>query len=564
MHSEDDSDSDCSVVGYDPQYRIWSTANKTKRNTKEVNSRCKTQDVLSNSGCNSVTCTQPSVSVSHSPSDTERDAGDSNDVAICEGGPDKGCGKPVTNEDHGVKCEKCTKWYHAQCQKTSEQEYAFLNKGDRLTWLCLTCKDNLKIPSSSPCTQSPGLKQEIDQLRQILMEQSASLKKVRDSPGLKGEIDGLRQMLVEQSASLRQMCKSPGLKEEIGELRQKLVDHSASLRKVCEGQKKMTDATGEGQKKLERMVKEHSKFVDVTAKGQVKHQASYASILKGSCEEVVNTINTKITSAPRGAGPGGPDSTQQIAGMFDSYFEKDRKRKNVVVYNLTEEEGLTYQEGIKKDIYKFEKLVQDEFKMRVRVSKCHRAGKPSPGKDRLLIVSLDDEATKWDILKQAPLLRASEEYPRVFINPDLSLREREEAKKLRDEMKHRQEQGETHLMIKHGRIVPRQHPGATTRQRPEASTNQRPEATRRLQPEAQDQPPDVPANTAPVPVAPAQAAIPATHGGDQSGTVGHTDAEHRAPPANPNQAGTENSTQDSSPGSEQRTIDHAQTQPTTA
>ena len=51
------------------------------------------------------------------------------------------------------------------------------------------------------------------------------------------------------------------------------------------------------------------------------------------------------------------------------------------------------------------------------------------------------------------LRNAGEEYRRIMIVPDLTIKEREENRKLREELRRRREDGERGLIIRKGRIV---------------------------------------------------------------------------------------------------------------
>ena len=63
---------------------------------------------------------------------------------------------------------------------------------------------------------------------------------------------------------------------------------------------------------------------------------------------------------------------------------------------------------------------------------------------------------KWAVIGRAKRLRnAGEEFRRVLIVPDLTVREREEDKKLRDELRRRRDNGERRLFISKGEIVQR-------------------------------------------------------------------------------------------------------------
>ena len=226
--------------------------------------------------------------------------------------------------------------------------------------------------------------------------------------------------------------------------------------KVSDGQEQVAHMVKASHEKLESVVVEHATLAEQKARETEKRQESYANIVKGSCIEVVKSISTKIGTIPREQKslnhPAGAPS-QQIAGIIDSVLDKEKRKKNIVVHNLPESNADTHADRMAEDKEKFSQLVKDEFHLRVSVSNSFRVGRALPGKHRLLIVTLDNEETKWDIIRLAPQLRNSELWPRVYLSPDLTKSEREEGKKLRDELKRRRDGGETNLTIRNCKIV---------------------------------------------------------------------------------------------------------------
>ena len=75
----------------------------------------------------------------------------------------------------------------------------------------------------------------------------------------------------------------------------------------------------------------------------------------------------------------------------------------------------------------------------------------------MLIIRLQDEATKWNILRMARELRNSHEYSNVYISPDLTPQEQQRDKALRDEVKRRLNGEE--VEIRRGRVVVRERDG---------------------------------------------------------------------------------------------------------
>ena len=60
---------------------------------------------------------------------------------------------------------------------------------------------------------------------------------------------------------------------------------------------------------------------------------------------------------------------------------------------------------------------------------------------------------KRSILKQATKLRNNSNWNKVFISPDLTPKEREINKKLREELRNRKQAGEKNMTIRYGKIV---------------------------------------------------------------------------------------------------------------
>ena len=76
-------------------------------------------------------------------------------------------------------------------------------------------------------------------------------------------------------------------------------------------------------------------------------------------------------------------------------------------------------------------MIREALKISVTPVKTSRVGKKLPEKPRLLTVTLESASSKYDIPKCARQLRGSVHYSNIYINPDLTRKEREQGKKLR-------------------------------------------------------------------------------------------------------------------------------------
>ena len=78
-------------------------------------------------------------------------------------------------------------------------------------------------------------------------------------------------------------------------------------------------------------------------------------------------------------------------------------------------------------------------------------------KPRLLRVTVRSDETKTSIMKRAHKLNTgvTDKREKIYINHDLTPKEREVEKELRDELRTRRENGEEDLVIRNGKIVKR-------------------------------------------------------------------------------------------------------------
>lgn len=138
--------------------------------------------------------------------------------------------------------------------------------------------------------------------------------------------------------------------------------------------------------------------------------------------------------------------------------DEDKRKCNVVVTNLEESHAEQSSERMEEDVKTFTDLVKNVLRLNVEVKKAVRAGAKRDDKPRPLIITLESEAIKWDVLKQGKALREvdDEQLRKVYINPDLPKEERERLWKVRQECRTRRANGE-HVKIVRGKCVAIEH-----------------------------------------------------------------------------------------------------------
>ena len=53
------------------------------------------------------------------------------------------CSEEVAEEDQGIQCDYCEKWFHIICQDVTEEEYKFFKEYKRNHWFCKVCDKNI-------------------------------------------------------------------------------------------------------------------------------------------------------------------------------------------------------------------------------------------------------------------------------------------------------------------------------------------------------------------------------------------------------------------------------------
>ena len=112
--------------------------------------------------------------------------------------------------------------------------------------------------------------------------------------------------------------------------------------------------------------------------------------------------------------------------------EQEKRKCNLSVINLPESRSTSGEDRKKEDITLLSDIIKEELRINVKIENAFRVGAKQNSRPRMMIVTLDSEESKWDVLKAAKMLRESENemVKNVFINKDLTLQEREKGKKL--------------------------------------------------------------------------------------------------------------------------------------
>ena len=165
------------------------------------------------------------------------------------------------------------------------------------------------------------------------------------------------------------------------------------------------------------------------------------------CKEDITQLNTKVDKIENSI-------DDKIREAIDDYQDRENRKCNVIMHNVRESKKEEPKERAHDDSRLIMAMFDEELNLPfTEVKAVVRLGKKIPGKHRLTKVTLDSVKAKRDVLANAKKLHDSESWKRVFITPDLSPKERQKNKDLREELQRRMEEGEENLVTRRGQIV---------------------------------------------------------------------------------------------------------------
>ena len=169
---------------------------------------------------------------------------------------------------------------------------------------------------------------------------------------------------------------------------------------------------------------------------------------------------------------------RKIQEYLDENAEIEKRKLNLIFHGLLPEppqettggdgdsRPTTDDEKKRHDMKKLTELKDADKKLTVKendVESIFRIGKRIDGKPRMVCVKLKSHDVRKSLLACAKRLRESTKpwLKKVFINPDLTKRQRDRNQEARNELSRKKENGEDNLMIRNFQVVKRSHPQAT-------------------------------------------------------------------------------------------------------
>lgn len=329
------------------------------------------------------------------------------------------CEKRVNSGEMGLNCDSCRAWCHAECEKISRAEYELISKIDeKIKWFCRECS-----------READGIKEE----NKKLVKENEDLKEKNGE--LKMLVDSLEQRIKQVEGKCRDMLENEMKKVKQG-LEGKLKSMFADLKnsyeeKIEKNRQAIEDVKN---RKIEEMRPN---------KEEMKKQ------MEGLKQEIVDIGIKEVIGERR-------KEEQKIEGIQIKIeeMERERRRMNIVIFNLKESQKQKGEERYTEDQQRCDQIFRQELGVQnVVIEKLIRIGKRENERNRPLLVKLDNEERKREILKNTKKLRHSTDFERVYIMRDMTATEREKDRELRAELKERRQRENAEFTIRRGRVV---------------------------------------------------------------------------------------------------------------
>ena len=178
--------------------------------------------------------------------------------------------------------------------------------------------------------------------------------------------------------------------------------------------------------------------------------------LSNQIKEIVHKpIEQQLKSLEKASKQSNVITADTASKVVDEYRDMERRKWNLIVFNVPEPKSTESSQRKVEDWEFFNSLIDHIGIDPVDVTDVVRLGAKTSDKLRPLRVQLNNLGHRRSVLANAKKLRdlSSDIFKGIYINPDLSVKERQAQKKLRSELARRKENGETDIFIRRGRIM---------------------------------------------------------------------------------------------------------------
>ena len=167
-------------------------------------------------------------------------------------------------------------------------------------------------------------------------------------------------------------------------------------------------------------------------------KASYANIVSNKTGTATSTVSSAADVV-----------SKEVRLELSEAIEREKRRKNLIVRGIAEDlDEAEVKEKITLAIKSCNKISSHHIQFLGRVGIARQSNKERPYR-----ICIEDNEARHKTFKGATSLKQTEEFKNVYIMPDLTRKQQEADKKIRDKLKELRSQGEQNVKIHKGDIV---------------------------------------------------------------------------------------------------------------
>ena len=348
-----------------------------------------------------------------------------------------------------VQCDDCARWdIFDNASKELGIDKFDEDKIAKSRYTCRQCKFEVGVNGRLNSIEERVSKMEAGNLEEK-MKQMENFKEVL------GDVEEIRSGLKDIEKVKQSVKEFENLKtvpKEVDDLK-KVVKEAGDFQKGLKVIEKDLETVKKGMKDaIETKKGTESKWKIVEElKKDVKEVKDRSKSVDVDCKSMEELVDGKVKSQVK----------DMKAEMSESQ-DMEQRRCNIIIHGVEEDKDVVDLDDLGSrgswDLEKVHDILGRGLRLKAsgHVLNVSRVGRPrtdTTGRPRLLKVELKSVEGRNEILKRAKGLKDMEEFGKTFIVPDLTRKQQEVDKALRENVRKFRLEGELHVMIRKGKVI---------------------------------------------------------------------------------------------------------------
>lgn len=340
--------------------------------------------------------------------------------------------------EYWIQCELCDIWLCLECANVQKHQYKAIDNAKKrnlgLRFFCQRCNTKMNTILMLNKTNTN---------ENVPMSPKEATTNITESNqpdedwGTSCDIDAMNDQIMNvaidpPTINTSLTCdKTPQEQNrEINNINTKLSAIEGRFRKLEDCMERLLNVTSTKQEQAAMQIQKNNEIVQ-----------SYATI-----------VSQNIEQHSRRQEPQSETTESTIIHSLAEYNERKRRENNLIIYGLPETGYLPAQ---------MQQISKELNVTNTEVTKHMRLGQQNPNRPRPVLIVIKDKLKKIQLLTRGKLLRSKTNYLKdIYIAPDMTPTEREENRRIVNELRNRRNTGEENLIIRQGKIVSKPTPSA--------------------------------------------------------------------------------------------------------